>query len=650
MTKKEFRTLADPETIRESIDDLDLGGGTDHIDLREARGRVLAERVDAAIDVPGFDRAAMDGYAVRASDTVGADEVDPAVLDLAGTVHAGEKPEVTVEAGTCVEISTGAVMPPGGDAVVIVERTTEIDADDSKDTNIECRTAVAPGENVMVAGADIAAGSRALGPGTRLTPREIGLLSALGVDAVPVRSRPRVGIVSTGDELVPPGEALDSDRGEIYDVNTTTIAAGVEAAGGDPVAYPHVGDDFDAMEHTLRQAADECDLVLSSGSTSASAVDVIYRVIEDRGELLLHGAAVKPGKPMLVGRLDQPDSVDTTDADTASSRSAYIGLPGYPVSAMTIFRVFVAPAIRAAAGRSEPATATVEGRMAAQQRHDEGRLRLLSVGIVADGDGETLVYPVDKGSGATTSLAEADGVVAIEADTDYLDAGDPVTVRLFSPDVEPPALLGIGEADPAFTELLDSLDAPRYLPLGSREGLRRLRNGVPDIAVVAGPTDEPDDAVALGEWSREWGLAVPAGNPDDVTGIADLVDRDLRFVNRETTSGLRTSLSNRVAALADERGVDRHDLVDAIDGFERTVKGVESPARRVADGRFDVGLGLRETADRLDLGFVSVGTQSVTIYAAVDRSEKSGVDQIRSALETVSDCCESLSGYTFDST
>ena len=281
---KEFRTLADPETVRETIADLDLGGGVEQVDLRDARGRVLAERVDAAIDVPGFDRAAMDGYAVQASDTVGAGEVDPAVLDRAGTVHAGKKPDVTVDPGTCVEISTGAVMPPGADAVVVVERTDEIEADAgqdtaSDDTAIEIRTAVAPSENVMLAGADIAAGARALGPGTRLTPREIGLLSALGVDEVPVRTRPRVGIISTGDELVPPGEPLDSERGEIYDVNTTTIAAGVDAAGGEPVVYPHAGDDFEAMEDLLRQAADECDLVLSSGSTSASAVDVIYRVI-----------------------------------------------------------------------------------------------------------------------------------------------------------------------------------------------------------------------------------------------------------------------------------------------------------------------------------------------------------------------------------
>ena len=667
MTKKEFRTLADPETVRDTIADLDLGGGIDHVDLRAARDRVLAERIDAGIDVPGFDRAAMDGYAVRARDTVGADETDPAVLDLAGTVHAGEDPDVTVDAGTCVEISTGAVMPPGADAVVVVERTTEIEGGGGDDpTEIELRTAVTPSENVMLAGADIAAGSRALGPGTQLTPREIGLLSALGIDRVPVRCRPRVGIVSTGDELVPTGDDLTHDRGEIYDVNTTTIAAGVEAAGGDPVVYPHVGDDFDAMERLLRQAADECDLVLSSGSTSASAVDVIYRVIEDRGELLLHGVSVKPGKPMLVGRLDHADSdvgdgggvgSDADDGVSAGSdvgdatvtQSAYIGLPGYPVSAMTIFRVFVAPAIRAAAGRSEPATATVAGRMATQQRHDEGRLRLLSVGLIEDGDGETLVYPVDKGSGATTSLAEADGVVAIDADTDYLDTGDQVTVQLFSPDVEPPALLGIGETDPALNELLDSLAAPRYLPLGSREGLRRLRNGVPDVAVVAGPTDTDPDAVELGGWSREWGLVVPAGNPDDVTGISDLIDRQLRFVNRETTSGLRTSLSNHVAALAADRDATRHELVDAIDSFDRTVKGVESPARRVADGRCDVGLSLRATADRLDLGFVSIGTQSVTLYAATDRTEKDGVRRLQSALETLPSVCEPLSGYSVES-
>ena len=652
---KAFRTLADPDTVSETIADLDLGGGVEHVDRRAARDRVLAERVDAAIDVPGFDRAAMDGYAVQASDTVGAGETDPAVLDLAGTVHAGEKPAVTVEPGTCVEISTGAVMPPGADAVVVVERTDEISDDDSdtgnnddSNTAIEIRTAVAPSENVMLAGADIAAGARALGPGTRLTPRELGLLSALGVDEVPVRARPRVGIISTGDELVPPGEPLDSECGEIYDVNTTTIAAGVEAAGGDPVVYPHVGDDFAAMEALLRQAADECDLVLSSGSTSASAVDVIYRVIEERGELLLHGVAVKPGKPMVVGRLDQPEADETEPAAGAGdevAQSAYIGLPGYPVSALTIFRVFVAPAIRAAAGQPEPPTATVDGKLIVHQRHDEGRLRLLSVGLVETAAGETLVYPVDKGSGATTSLVAADGVVAIDADTDYLAAGESVTVRLFDPDVRPPTLLAAGEADPVFTEILDRLDRPRFLPVGSREGLRRLRDGIPDLAVVAGPTDREVDAVELGGWSREWGLIVPAGNPDSVDGLADLVDSDLDFVNRNRESGLRASFDAELDTLADDRGCERHELVAAINGYETTVGGVESPARRVADDRAAVGLGLRTTADRHDLGFVSIGTQSVRLLGNPDREEKPPIDAVRDALETLPTVCSSLAGY-----
>ncbi|WP_144921654.1 molybdopterin biosynthesis protein [Halorubrum salsamenti] len=664
--RKEFRDLATPEAAREAIDGLDLSPEPETVSLEDARDRILAERVDAAIDVPGFDRASMDGYAVRARDTFGADEVDPAELDLVGAVHAGAAPDVTVEPGTCAEISTGAVMPDGADAVVMVERTDEVggdpDAGGGEPDRIAVRTAVAPGDHVMSAGADIAAGARALGPGTRLTPREIGLLSALGVDEVPVAGKPRVGIVSTGDELVRPGEDLDPSRGEIYDVNSTTIAAGVEEAGGEPVLYPHAGDDYDEMERLLRRAADECDLVLSSGSTSASAVDVIYRVIEERGELLLHGVAVKPGKPMLIGRLDRGGNEATNESDSAGAaggsgaaiprtgESAYVGLPGYPVSALTIFRTFVAPAIREAAGRSEPATATVEGRMAVGERYGEGRMRLMPVGLLDLNDGGLpLVYPVDKGSGATTSLVEADGVVAVDPDTEYLDRDERVTVRLFSPDVRPPTLLGVGEDDPALNRLLDRLERPRYLPVGSREGLRRLRDGVPDVAVVAGPTDREVDAVDLGGWTREWGLVVPDGNPDDVTGLADLVDGDLRFVNRPTDSGLRRSLDGALDDLAVDRGASRGDLTDRIDGYELAVRAFESPVRKVIAGDADAGLGLRETAERLGCGFVPLGEQAVAVRAAPDRVERDAVAELADALDGPSDLLADLAGYSRNS-
>jgi putative molybdopterin biosynthesis protein len=630
--RKEFRDLTDPEDARDAIASLDLTPDPENVPLAEARGRVLAERIDAALDVPGFDRASMDGYAVRGRDTFGADETDPAVLDLVGTVHAGEEPDVEVEAGQAAEISTGAVMPPGADSVVMVERTEESDDGDS----VLVRTAVAPGDHVMLAGADVAAGERALGPGTRLTAREIGLLSALGVDSVPVRGKPTVGIVSTGDELVRPGDDVDSAAGQIYDVNSYTVAAAVAEAGGDPELYPHAGDDYDEMERILREAADECDLVLSSGSTSASAVDVIYQVIEERGELLMHGVAVKPGKPMLVGRVGE---------------SAYVGLPGYPVSALTIFRTFVAPAIRNAAGVPEPTTATVEARMATEERYGEGRMRMMPVGltetgrenaetVATDSDSETgendlLAYVVDKGSGATTSLVEADGVVEVPADTAYVAEGETVEVQLFSPDVRPPTVLGAGEDDPALARLLDALSRPRYLSVGSREGLRRLRDGVPDFAVTSADaaSDRGVEAEKLASYQREWGLVVPAGNPEEIAGLADLADRELRFVNRGSDSGLRTTLGNAVADLAAERDTSRHDLVERIDGFELAAKAHESPARKVAGGQADAGLGLRATAEKLGLDFVPVGTETVRVLANPERDKKAGVRELRRALD-----------------
>ena len=623
--RKQFRDLADPDAARDAIDSLNVTPAPETVPLAEARGRVLAERVDADLDVPGFDRASVDGYAVRGRDTFGADEADPVELDLIGTVHAGSEPDVVVGTGEAAEISTGAVMPGGADAVVMVERTEELGGG-----AVAARTAVAPGDNVMLAGTDIAAGARALGPGTRLTPREIGLLSALGVDAVPVRGRPTVGIVSTGDELVRPGGNLRSEAGQIYDVNSYTIATGVEEAGGDAKLYPHAGDDYDEMERLLVEAAAECDLVLSSGSTSASAVDVIYRVIEDRGELLLHGVAVKPGKPMLIGEL---------------GGGAYVGLPGYPVSALTIFRTFVAPAIREAAGIPEPETATVPGRMAVRERYGEGRLRLMPAGLVTDADGDMLVYPVDKGSGATTSLVDADGVVAVDPDTEYLDSGEPVEVQLFSPDVRPPTLLAVGEDDPALSRLLDRLASPRFLPLGSREGLRRLRGGVPDVAVVAGPTEREVEAVDLGGWTREWGLVVPDGNPADVSELADLVDRDLSLVNRNGDAGLRSSLDAALDDLAAERDVSRSGMTDAIRGYAVGTKGVESPARAVARGDADAGLGLRATAASLGLGFVPLGTERVRLRANPDRIEKPGVGELDAALDDLDSVLDGLTGY-----
>ena len=625
--RKEFRDLTAPGEARALIDDFDLDGGTERVGLTEARGRVLAERIDADLDVPGFDRASVDGYAVRARDTFGATEADPASLEIAGTVHAGERPGVTVETNTAVEISTGAVVPPGADAVVMVERTA------AEDGTVLVRSAVAPGDGIMVAGADVSAGQRALGPGTRLTPREIALLSALGIDEVPVRRGPRVGIVSTGEELVRPGGSLASEAGQIFDVNSYTITTSVEEAGGETTLYPHVGDDFDELEALLKRAASECDLVLSSGSTSAGAVDVIYRIIDEQGELFCHGVAVKPGKPMLIGEL---------------GGAAYVGLPGYPVSALMTFQRFVAPVIREAAGEPTRQGGTTAGQMAVTERYREGRMRLMPVGLVENGDGETLVYPVDKGSGATTSLVDADGVVEVPPDVEQLDAGTAVDVDLFSPEIRPPSMLGMGEDDPLLSRLLDRLERPRYLPLGSREGLRRLREGIADVAVTAGPPQLDVETVHLGEWRREWGLLVAPDSADAVSTLADLVDSDVRFVNSDRSTGLRHSLEDALEEVAADRGTSKAALVERIDGFELTAPGYESPPRRVSAGNADVGLGLAATATTLDLEFVPLGTQTVRVHAAPDRTGKPGVEELKALLSSRPDSVDVIEGVSWE--
>ena len=611
MGRKEFRDLADPETVRSAIADLPIDPGVEDVPLESARDRVLAERVEADLDVPGFDRASMDGYAVRAADTFGADEADPARLSLVGAVHAGEAPTVSPAEGEAVEISTGAVLPRDATAVVPVERT------DREGDDVLVRTAVAPGSSIMYAGADIAAGERALGPGRLLTAREIGLLAALGHESVTVRRRPRVGIVSTGDELVRPGGELEPGRGQIHDVNTYSVSSAVAAAGGEPVLTDHVGDDMAALEDTLRETAEVCDLVLSSGSTSASAVDVIYRVIEDTGELVLHGAAIKPGKPMLVGLVGE---------------TPFVGLPGYPTSAMLTFRAFVAPALRTAAGREEPPSATVRGTLVQDERFGEGRLRLVPVGLVEDGGGTMLVYPVGRGSGATRSLTEADGLVTVPAEIDVVPAGETVTVSLFSADVQVPPLLGAGEDDPVVTAALDAVAGGRYLAVGDRPARRRLTAGIPDIGVLAGEASIERHDVAT-TWRHEWGLVVPPGNPEDVEGLTDLVDGPVRLANRTADSWLRQALEKALEGLASERGVERDALERAIDGYGVTLRGSESPVRAVVRGDADAGLGLAATAEHFECAFVPLGIETVSVYVNEDRREKPGVMRLLEALE-----------------
>ncbi|QGN07951.1 molybdopterin biosynthesis protein [Halorhabdus sp. CBA1104] len=616
--RREMRELVTPEDAREAIAAVERPARTEAVPVESASGRVLAQPVTASIDVPGFDRAAMDGYAVRATDTTGAGETNPVELGVEGSLAAGEEPDYRVRPETAIEIATGAVLPPGADAVVKVERT------ERRGETVAVEQAVPSGTNVAPAGSDVAAGDRTLSAGTRLAPRTLGLLSAIGQETVTVRARPDVGVVSTGAELVAPGSALDHTAGQIYDVNETTLTSAVRAAGANPVPYGTVEDDEDAIRETLQRAAKECDLVLTSGSTSAGSGDMLYRIVEEDGELSVHGVAIKPGKPTVVGRY---------------GGTPLVGLPGYPVSALSIFRLLVAPTLRRWTGTERDAE-TVTAELAVEERYAEGRHRALPVGLIRDGADELLAYPVDRGSGATTSLAYADGVVEMPADTRVLPAGERLAVERFSTADRPPALLAVGESDPGFAAAIAGIDATRYRTIGTRGGARWLRDGIADVAVLTGDS-HPGDSETLATWTREWGVVLSA-DATDVESLDELAVGDYRLVNRDRESGLRAVFD----AVIDQRA-EPEALRKSIDGYDVAVPGLESPARRVARGDADAGLGLRSTASDLGLAFLSLGTQRVRAVAATGRTGKSAVTSLARTLDEAR-FLAGLDGYAAD--
>ena len=283
----------------------------------------------------------MDGYAVKAADTWGADEESPVSLAVAGIVHAGSVPTVVGKKGLAVEVATGAVMPAGANAVVMVENT------DLSGGRINVRKPVSPGENVMHTGADIMMGELVLKKNVRLTPREIGVLAAVGLDRVSVYKKPKVGIISTGNEIRPPGAKLGV--GQIYDVNAYAVGAGVRENGGDPVYLGIVKDTAGEFSSALTDAVKKVDIIVTSGSTSAGTSDMMFSTVGEIGKVLVHGIKIKPGKPTIIGE---------------TGGKPFIGLPGYPSSAMTIFNEVVAPLIRYMNGQADRARREIPATMA----------------------------------------------------------------------------------------------------------------------------------------------------------------------------------------------------------------------------------------------------------------------------------------------
>lgn len=387
--------------------------GTEMVPLTEAWQRVLAEDIAASQDVPAFDRAVMDGYAVRARDTFGASPSSPAWLTIIGEVAMGQAVDQTLAPGQVMRISTGGMLPPGADAVVMVEYTQELG-----DQTLEVYRSVAPGENVVQRGEDVQAGAVLLTAGSRLRPQDIGLLAALGIATVPVSRRPRVALIATGDEIVP--ITATPQAGQMRDANSYALAAQIQAAGGLPHLLGIIPDQLTAWQESIAAALEEADLIFLAGGSSVGTRDLAVTAIQTfpAAEILVHGVAISPGKPTILASI----------GDTP-----VVGLPGHPVSAMIIMDVLVKPLLARLQGQTTappPWYRTVTARLSRNLAATPGREEFVRVRLQLEG--ETLwAEPILGQSGLISTMVKADGLIRIPRHTEGLEQGALVQVRLF---------------------------------------------------------------------------------------------------------------------------------------------------------------------------------------------------------------------------
>jgi putative molybdopterin biosynthesis protein len=570
---------------------------SEQVPLAEAWGRTLAEDVVAPVDVPGFDRANVDGFAVRAEDTFGASEDSPRsfrVLAESGVM--GRAPTASITTGTAMAIATGGMLPRGADAVVMVEHTT-VGGD-----RLRLTRPAAPGANITFAGTDVGCGEVVLRRGELLGSRDTGVLAAIGVAGVAVVRRPRVAVISTGNELVPPGLCIQP--GEIYDSNATMLVDAACEAGAEARLVGIVRDELPELDRAVRGAVADCDIVLLSGGTSKGAGDVSYRVLEGLGPpgIIAHGVALKPGKPLCLAAVTPPGRRPVP----------VVVLPGFPTSAIFTFREFVAPVIRRLAGRRDDTLPVLEARLPMRVNSERGRTEYLLVFLAraAGAEGSWVAYPMGKGSGSVTAFSRADGFITIPRQREFVEAGDRVEVQLLDLSVRPADLVVIGSHCVGLDFLLSALHAEgfssKFLAVGSTGGLEAAKRGECDFAgihLLDPATDEynrpflsPELELVRG-YGRLQGLVYRVGDTrfegktlDDAIA-ATLADRECVMVNRNRGSGTRILIDR---LLCDARPA----------GYLTEARSHNAVVGAVAQGRADWGLAIAPAAKSAGLGFI----------------------------------------------
>lgn len=597
---------------------------TQVIPVYESCGRVTAEAVYAHICAPHYTASAMDGVAVCARDTFGATETTP----------------VTLHPEQFTVLDTGDPVPEGRDAVIMVEDLVK-----NEDGSITIHAAAAPWQHIRQIGEDVCAGEMILPGHMTVTPAAIGAMIAGGVLELRVIRRPVVGIIPTGDEIIPP--CTDPKPGDILEFNGSIFSAMVRQWGAEPVVYPIVPDDFDRIKAMVEKASDQCDMVILNAGSSAGREDFSAQVIRQLGQVLYHGIAIKPGKPAILG---------------CRGKTAILGVPGYPVSGIIVIEQFLKPLIehwlKTAAQPEHYAQATLTRPVVSGLKYQEFvRVRMGAVG------GRLMASPLSRGSGVVSSFMKADGILEVPQGLEGYEAGEEVTLRLLSPmEKLRNTLVVIGSHDPLLDELADMLhlgDPRLYMSsshVGSMGGIMAIRRGEAHMAgchlldTADGTYNRSfirkyfpkGDVKLVSCVGRQQGLMVARGNPLNICSFADISRQGIRYVNRQKGSGTRILTDY----LCSREKVEPSDVY----GYTREELTHTSVAAQIACGSADVGMGIYSAAKLYDLDFIPICIEEYDLIIPDHAWDSPMVQQLLTILrsDAFREKILSMGGYTVD--
>ncbi|MEM1546118.1 MAG: molybdopterin biosynthesis protein [Candidatus Methanomethylicia archaeon] len=603
--------------------------GIEDVDLENALGRILAEDIYAPIDYPSFDRAEVDGYAVRAEDTYGVDEEHPVRLRVTGVIGVGEAAGGEVNSGEAIEVATGAIIPRGANSVVMEEYTQRIDGE------ILVYRAVYPGENIATTASDISMGDLILRKGILLKPHDIGLIASLGIGSIKVYRKVKVAIFSTGSEVVKPG--LKTSLGQVYDVNSYILLSSLKELGVEVRYAGHLPDNYGEVRRKIEEILKYSDVVITSGGTSAGLGDLIYRVFDDIGEpgVIIHGLKVKPGKPTVIA---------------VAKGKLLIGMPGFPMSCTMVFHKVVKPIIAKLQGLRLASEETVKAKIPYRLRVGGGKAWLIPVSIIKSTQ-ELLCYPLSLSSGSVSALSYADGYLHVPENKEILEEYELVDIHLFSSKLRIAQLVFIGSHDIALSRILGYwglIDECKIIPTGSLRGWYAVINGEADIApthLLHEETEEyntpyleklkaKDVAVLVRGYARRIGFIVPRGNPKGIVEFRDLARNDVSIVNRVKGSGIRTYIDIELKKLASNINVNFKELTSRIRGYTYEVKTHTAVAAAVAQGRADTGITVEIAAEMYNLDFIPLTEEIVDFLIRKDRLRKETVNKFINLLKT----------------